>query len=246
MYNYDRRVSTLELARRTIQFDTHHVTTFAGDLWEKCLARLERSVHSDHAIGEHTSIQGDTLRLKDVRGEEKDISVTIGSRKTPSAQPTAGGDFKPSHYHGEGEITLYLNSLWTPEALKREFWEVQKLLSSMLLHEVTHGLDVINEKAEYQKGRGTSTREEQEAYFNQPLEIRAYSKQIVHEVLTAANVVRLEHRRTKRPMPTGTLLVDELLDRSKTWAKIEGFLTQANENLILQIVVRELQDANVL
>jgi hypothetical protein len=244
MYDYDRRVSTMEMARRTIQFDTHHVTMFAANLWEKALARIERSIHSDHSIGEHASIQGDTLRLKDVRGEEKDISVTIGSRKTQSVQPTAGGDFKPSRYHGEGEITLYLNSEWTPAALKTETYEVQKLLSSMLLHEVTHALDVINENAEYQRGRGTSTHEEQKEYFNQPLEIRAYAKQIVHEVLTSANVVRLEHRRSKRPMPTGAALVAELLGRSKTWAKIEEFLTPANEKLIQQIVARELQDAN--
>lgn len=222
-------------ARRTIRFDTRTVSLLGADLAERAVDKLMKTLPPDSGIeweiDRHATIVEDALELPDVRGRTKPIAVRVKHRRITNDRPTAGGTFAP----GAGEVALYLNSSWTPAALRTELLAVQAAFSTFLVHEVTHALDVLPE-GDYEGADGNSAK-----YFNQPAEFRAYTKQIVTDILNRWKMV-LRINRGK----SGAPLIEAALESSPNYAKVRNHFDRRNHQRLRQVVVRELQDAGLM
>lgn len=222
-------------ARRTIRFHTSAVSALGAELAEKAVDKLMKTLPPDSGIewelDRHATIVEDALELPDVRGHAKAIAVRVKHRRMTNDRPTAGGTFAP----GKGEIALYLNSSWSPAALRTELLAIQGTFSTFLVHEVTHALDVLPE-GDYEGADGDSA-----TYFNQPAEFRAFTKQIVTDILSRWKMVL-----RRNPGKTGAPLVEAALESSPNYAKVREHFDRRNHQRLRQVVVRELQDAGLM
>lgn len=107
--------------------------------------------------------------------------------------------------------------------------------SSFLVHEVTHALDVLPEGS-YEGVEGDKSK-----YFNQPAEFRAYTKQIVADILSRFKMTLRIH-----PRKRGAELVEAALEGSPNYQKVRDHFDRRNHQRLRQIVVRELEDAGLL
>ena len=225
-------------ASRTIQFDRSKVVEVTNQLLEEAFGKLRIITQTGQPIGVHPILATRTLALKNVKGREKFIEVTLGSRKGTNSRSTANGFFDT----GKDAIHVFLNSMWPLDDLLQEEGTVNSTILSNLLHEVVHALDIINLDKKNLRSDG-ETLEERKKYLNQPEEIRAYAKQVVDEVLKAGSILKLLSTRSKKPLPRGSALMTQLLEKSVTFEKIEKGLYPSNLKLMYKIVARELEDA---
>lgn len=221
-------------ARRTIQFDTRAVSALGADLAERAIEKLVRTLPADTGIewelDRNVIIVRDTLDVRDVRGLPKAVDVLVRHRRTPNGGPTAGGHYAPQ----DNVITLFLHSEWPPKALQAVLHDVQNTFRTFLVHEVTHALDVLPEGV-YEGADGAPRK-----YFNQPAEFRAYTKQIVTDILSRWRMVL-----RRNPRKSGGPLIEAALDASPNYAKVRDHFDRRNHQRLRQIVVRELQAAGL-
>lgn len=97
---------------------------------------------------------------------------------------------------------------------------VQELFS-VLIHEMTHLIDVLEKLGD------STDSEDPSVYYNKPSELRAFLQQIVDEAQTFAQ----EHG----PAPL-TSLLPLALKNSPTWQRIEKALTPLNRKKVLKVV----------
>lgn len=238
----------MKTGRRAIPLDAAHLKAFASELTEKALGALvglQWSREGEEPVGRADGLATEVLRVIDVKKREWEVPVTISARPGNTAGPTAGGaHIRNTDPLAEGplkSIVLWLNGKWTPAMLQREDFEVTKQIQSMLLHEVTHAMDYLDTGEATHPLRG----DRGEAYYNQPHEVRAFARQVIDEVLKAYKVLLLQSRRSPgQKVPSGRVLIEQLLDSSRTWINIQDKLNDRNSRLIRQMVVRELQDAH--
>jgi hypothetical protein len=223
-------------ARRTIRFDTRAVSLLGSELAERAVNKLVKTLPPDSGIewelARHSTIVEDVVELPDVRGRAKTIAVRVKHHRLPNNRPTAGGQFSPE----DDEIVLYLNSEWHPAAFQAVLHDLQTTFASFLVHEVTHALDVLP------SGGSSELFEEAPAkYYNLPAEFRAFTKQIVVDVLRSW---RMTLRRN--PGKSGAPLVEAALESSPNYAKVREHFDRRNQQRLRQTVVRELQDAGLM
>jgi hypothetical protein len=222
-------------ARRTIQFDTRAVSLLGSELAEQAIDHVLRTVPADTGIewelDRNEILARGKLELPDVRGRTKQVDVLVGHRSMPNDKPTAGGFFRPD----SDTVQLFLNSRWTPAALQSKRLEVQSTFSTFLVHEMTHALDVLP-SGQYEGAEGDSA-----TYYNQPAEFRAFSKQVVTDVLS-----RWRMTLRRNPRKSGAALVEASLEASPNYQKVKGYFSKGNHQRLRQMVVRELEQAGLL
>ena len=227
-------------ARRTIQFDHRAMESKGMDLAEEAIQKINKALWPNKSLREQVSprevFASTDVDLKDVRGKDKSLRVVVRGKSGSDRSPTAGADFLGISPRS-GIIAMYLNSKWTPEALESEKYKVMTNFSGFLVHEVTHALDVLNEVAHY-----TNPETDLAAYYNQPSEFRAHSKQIVVEAMRA--LPRLK-RKYPKGFPSLTQVVEELLTYSNTFLEVEKYFNRSNQNRLRQMLVREIQDSGI-
>lgn len=221
-------------ARRTIPFDPRPISQLGSQLAEKAIDYLAKHVPAETGIewelDRNTILARDTLELPDVHGRKKAITVLVGLRSKDQSRPTAGGHFEPPN-----TVELFINSRWTPSALQSVKHEVQGAFSSFLVHEVTHALDVLQTE-DYVGAEGDRDR-----YFNQPVEFRAYAKQIVADVL-----LRWKMTLRRNPRKGTAALIEAALESSANYQKVKDHFDRRNHQRLRQIVVRELQQEGLV
>lgn len=217
-------------SRRAIPFDVRKVKQELGKLAEEAIDTAISMTPEGQPIGKLGVLAKQIFKLPHVRGHARHFTLTIETRPGSTSVPTAGGQFEV----GRNTVKLYLNSKWPPEALQDQKWPAVSRLQSMGIHEITHALDDLHEEVEPERASG-----DPKVYYNQPAEVRAYARQVVDEVLRKARVFRWKG-------PKGQRYVEELLAKSDTWYQIEPHFNRRNQQLIRQIVVRELKDAEYL
>ena len=107
--------------------------------------------------------------------------------------------------------------------------------ASIFLHELTHVRDVIKMVDVVQP------KDDRVAYYNSPHERRAYTRQIVEEV-----VIQARFNRDVRRAPNNEALIETALANSHHWLQVEPYLTEENKRLVLQAVYRNLERENLL
>lgn len=225
-------------ARRTLQFDLPKVRQLGFEIGEKAIERVHKALWATTPIGQGLSpretIYREDLRLKNVLGKDVDIRIQVKHRRG-KGNLTAGG-----HADRQGNITLYFNSEATPELLVENTLKVAQTFSSFLVHEVTHVLDVIKMDG-YEGAEGDPN-----VYYNQPSEFRAFAKQILVEaVIRAKGAARMRKLRRKDPLPSAKL-IEEALQGSETYKKVEPYWNARNQKHIRQILVTEFQQGGLI
>lgn len=224
-------------ARRTIQFDQRAIQLKGAELAEEAIRKIRKVGWPSRPIDEQFDpaeiFASGTLQVRSVLGEEKTLKVNVWGRPAGGHQPTAGGDFNKTY----NIINLYLDTDWTPEALELAKNQVIRRFSSNLVHEVTHALDVFGDQY---VGFGV----DREKYYNQPVEFRAYSKQIITEALGA--IPKLKRLKWRGKAPPLYKVVEDLLENSDTFKRMGQLFDRSNQNRLRQMLVREVQDLGLL
>lgn len=218
--------------------DVVAIKRFATDLAKQAIETIER--RAQHApedpIGKGTFAKN-YLTIKNVKGRSREIPVTIESK--PGNQLVHSGVYMKTEdqfWEEIGEVTIWLASQAPAHLFLEKRHEVADRVASVLIHEVTHAMDYFDNLREVEDIENTHN---YGAYVNQPHEVRAFARQIVDQVERAFRVLRLTNRKN---MPKGHKLIEQLLEKSPQWKRLEPYLTRKNQQLIIQIVVRELRD----
>jgi len=218
-------------SRRLIPFDILKVSELAREITEEALDYLEHRIDPGSTLGSsvrpNAICASKIINLKTVKGDDVDFLVQVRVGKTAHGDKATHGYYD----HRDNTIVIYLSPWLNSDDLNEtRKYDIVNENKSVLIHEVTHALDVIDN---YKKEEGT-------AYYNNPHEIRAFTRQIVDEASRVLKGLRLTSRALKRPMPQGSKLVEALLDGSKTWREIKNNLNDASNKYIRQVLVNEL------
>lgn len=224
-------------ARRTIPMDVGAIKRFGTDLAKQAIESIERraSYSPDEPIGKGTFAKN-YLTIKNVQGKSREVPVQIQSK--PGQQLVHSGVYMKSEdqfWEEIGEVTIWLASQAPASMFLEKRHEVADRVASILIHEVTHAMDYFDNL----KVEDVEDTDNYGAYVNQPHEIRAFARQIVDQVEKAFRILRLTNRKN---MPQGHKLIEQMLEKSPQWKRLEPHLTRKNQQLIMQIVVRELRD----
>ena len=123
-----------------------------------------------------------------------------------------------------------------------------RILLGSLMHELTHAADVVahggplyarpkNESS----GRPTSDEIDPDLYFNDPLEVRAFMRQVYEGI--GKDVRRLVQQVEKPPwaLTLGGILT-HLLKSNDIWKMLSPHMTRENKNRILKGLVTAFED----
>jgi hypothetical protein len=189
------------------------------------------------------------FRVTNVRGHPVSVTVQVGAKKledNPTRYYVAGGTARgfyrsdskgsPTGYKLFTTMGVEFNSERTPqELLDGRATGVYKELRSVLRHEVTHLKDLLLPGP----GGQLMAPDDPRAYYNLPGEVRAFTRQIVDEVVEYAHEVGKDDPFF---LYLDTKFVERALEKSPTWERVHEALDAANERLIRKAVVRALQD----
>ena len=218
-------------SRRLIPFSVLEVSEVSKRLTEEALDYLEHRIDTGSTLGAsvrpNAICASEVLRLQNVKGEDINFLVQIRVGKATSGDKTTHGFFD----RRDNTIVIYLSPWLDANDLNEtRKYDIINTNKNILIHEVTHALDVIDN---YKKEEGP-------AYYNNPHEVRAFARQIVDEADRTLKALRLTSRSTKRSMPQGAQLIETLLEGSKTWREIKKDLNEPNSRYIRQVLVKEL------
>lgn len=219
------------VSRRLIPFNVLEVSEVASRVTEEALDFLEHRIDPGSTLGAsvrpNAICASKVINLKNVKGVDIDFLVQIRVGKASTNDKVTRGVYDSR----DNIIVIYLSPWLNSDDLNEtRKYDIINTNKSILIHEVTHALDVIDK---YRTEEGA-------AYHNNPHEIRAFARQIVDEASRVLKGIRLTSRAMKRPMPEGARLIEVLLEGSKTWREIKADLTEVNNRYIRQVLVKEL------
>ncbi len=185
-----------------------------------------------------SSVRGGLLR--DVRIVVKSTEEVFPDRLSPFGGAAAGMADKD----GKSYVVLQLNGLMSPAALdamarpdESGDSPMQERMAMLFRHELTHLAEHSLEYRTYVRGDKTgpgTTR-----YFNEPVEVRAYMQEIVHDARTW---VTRQHARLGDKALKPRDLVTPALESSRTWDQINYYLQAAARRRITLAVFRAVEE----
>lgn len=141
----------------------------------------------------------------------------------------------------EGRVTVRISDRWSPAELaalsRDQYSPAFSQALRVLRHELTHVGDHDIEKGEgptYQSD-AVQRGEDWKGYYNDPLEVRAFAREIADDVVHFTNL----NAYGLRP---GSLF-DRALESSEQWERMQHHLSPENQRKILKVAYRAVQDA---
>ena len=233
---------SFKIASRPIPIDKSLIDAEVRDLIVDLKRELGRRHPQDEPLGQlapnHAVLQKDLDRFSDALGVEgKNILVPVlrvTSVVSDSPQLLLSGG--KGSMGSRPAIVLNLNGRYTTKALRESVEFMARDFRQMLLHEMTHVLDI------QQKNRAT-TREvprniDPEKYYNDPHEVRAYMQEFVDKALEMAPKFA-DHFK-------GQEFIRYILLTNDTWKDVSPYLTERNKALMLKALYRSLIDGGYL
>lgn len=219
-------------SRRLIPFNVHEVSELARKISEAALDFLEGKIPPGSTLGANLRpnalCASETVTLRTVRGEDVEFLVEVRVGRSEGRNKSTRGYFNQE----SNTIVIFLSPWLEANDLNQtRKYDIMNENQSILIHEVTHALDTNKYKLQ-----GDTPY----YYYNNPHELRAFTRQIVDEGGRSLKGLRLTSRTTKKPMPKGAELIEAILDRSKTWNKIKEHLNDSSQKYIRQVLVNEL------
>ncbi len=213
-----------------------------GPAWKgvKTLRQSEEAWESPARLleGLNLSLLPDKFNAVNVQGSPVQVNVALAWRHAPSSARkfVVGGNVKASHSSKSARgvpvlLTIRFNSNRSVNDFLREMPRVQKELLSVLRHEVTHLRDLL---PHYEPT------EDVETYYNRPVEVRAYMRQVVDEVLAEMHE---DAKESEGWIDTSWDSAERYLEKSFTWERVRKVLSPKNKKAILKSVAQGMQYA---
>ena len=244
------------VASRPIDVDKATLQVFVEQRLVPAIVRWLKRQPLDEPIGTVESIVTDVLYgLEEADGRyTHDVAVIVGARaSTAKGAAVLAGKSSYSRGNQRGIVHLFMNGALTPnDLLVASGWtnRLQPIsacrtlsclpygLYTVLLHEVTHNVDVFAKPIEYSHEQ-VEKDPVAPAYINDPSEVRAFMQEIVDQTEHAAKVIA-PHVKSNQD------LMDKVLLLSDTWGIIEKSLSRSNRAKILKAVYTNLERVNFL
>jgi hypothetical protein len=199
------------------------------------VALKEREKRKRVEAAPHRVFFEQTLHLKSVRGGERRISIRLRAKPHPAPIASTGGR-SLQHRDGRREIEVFINTRlpWRQLASTKSMEEI----ASTFIHEMTHARDIHEGKKQAEPGTGKRDEKYWTAYYNHPMEVRAFLREIHAEI---AEYVRW--RATIDPNLGQAVL--NSLEASRTWDRIHRYLSPKKHNLVLKALVTSFEDEGI-
>ena len=248
-------------AKRPIPIWHKGIETFVSRKLVPQVVRWLKRQPQDEPIGASSGIAKGELAVEAVDGKEilvADVWVSSKPAKGKWAAVLGGSAGKRRFERGEPHVNihLFMNGALSPEEYLTTESGKQRLQSlssctyetclpyglySILTHEVTHTAEVMfRQDPTYFREDGI----DEEAYVNDPGEVRAFMQQVVEEAVRIAKKLHAIPGFTEKK--TNRELVDIFLKMTTTWKGIEKNLNRSNKAQILKAVHYGLDQAGLL
>ncbi len=181
----------------------------------------------------------DETEVTDVRGLEKAVKIVF--RVLPGRDSTLMTSAAVGTTSHGPVLVVDLSGGWTlEEALDAMSFRhgVDARLYDLLLHEITHLIDVLR-KPEYASQHGDVS--DEKAYYNDPAEVRAYMQTVVDEI--SYHKDRLAKLLKVFGPQKGMQMI---LNLSKTWVQISPIWTPSNKKKVIKSVYQFMGSTGAL
>jgi hypothetical protein len=224
-------------AARMIKIDPDEVDRLLGEFQEWAADQAHMRGYKDPAsgAGPDNAYLGH-VTLQTPWGEGRDILVAF------FPGDGIGGAFSLD-FQGSPLVKVFFNGGYHWGTIAKEPAVVNEL-RPLLKHELTHALDHFEGVAQLGAKSGQTTKLEElgvspAQYFNDPMEVRAYLRQVYEEI--EQGMQRLLRTPLAQRLGMSVLLMSELRN-SSSWRMMVPHLTPANRNRILKGLVTEFSD----
>ena len=240
------RVASAWLARtaaRPIRIDRVAV----DDLTRRIVDAMRREAEGreDEVVGVREAILDEWFSGTTVTGETKLVMIIVASGRGSATPFMSGGGFgriSGGPYKGAPIIIVLIDGRHTWGTFG-DYEVVGKYLNNLLMHEVTHAMDLIRQ-SEPPMARGgripTSDEVDLDAYYNDPREVRAFMRQLYEEIRPLV-VGSMGKGRLRREWGPGGAVV-RFLRVNDFWNSMSQHLTRQNRNRILKGIMTAFED----
>jgi len=206
--------------------------------------RRESKGREDEVVGERSRILDEWFSGTTVTGETQRVMIFVASgrgARTPFVSNGVFGRIPGGSHKGTPFIIVVIDG--------RETWGtfgkyevVGKYLNNLLVHEVTHAMDLIGQvKPSVARAKDlTSDEFDLVAYYNDPHEVRAFMRQLYEEIRPLVVGAMGKERLRKEWDPGGAVV--RFLQGSDLWNRMSRHLTRQNRNRILKGIVTAFED----
>lgn len=247
-----RRIAQRYLRAKPIDIPKPQLRDLASEVLDRWLAamdKLRRPKREDitdaptlwgygHKLYDPITLTG--LQVKPI-GYPYPLALSVVGRlddPKPGRTYALGGSLSHRAYPGKKFLPYAIEIRFSPlisiAAYKANRQAAEREIYSILIHEFTHARDFTTEK--YEGTRDLATEKTLDLYHNHPVEIRAYTQQIVDEVETYIRRYVEKDQDTWGLKDNPTSLINAALEVSPTWQRIQPDLTQENRRIILRNV----------
>ena len=218
------------IASRQVSFDKILINKTAKRLSDRLIEFL-KTLDLKKAIGDQLNNLGriyEIVNIKNVKGENINLAIFILGKKYSFS--TNKDDPKYLVYEADTEnfvIRLFIDEDFKPSTYIENIGNLQPEIYSYLIHEITHNMDVLSEKVEYENY--TVHR-----YVNDPSEVKAFLVQIISELEQKHSNLQTLSMEQKQ------YIIKNLINESDIYDKLYDDLNQKNKQYILEAVYNEL------
>lgn len=225
-------------AARAIPIDKKRIEQIAGAVATHISHKLQRF---NGPLGKRHLGIGLTYKGVSVDGSPFDIEIIIASQPSPSIFYVPDAGIGKVRATGAAIILLFVNGSIPASQIARDAALGRKSLTAKqiykaLIHEITHA-------AEKFKGRGVGLdmgvdeARDNDAYYNDPEEVRAYMQEVVDQT---EEFFKHVGKLTEKFGPGKGF--EYLLQFSTTWKEVSPHWTEPNKRKVIQAVVKAYQD----
>ena len=238
-------------AARPIRIDRAKVDDLARRIVDQ-LRQLGAGRESE-LVGDNDALLEDAFTGVTVDGQHKSVLVLVSSNVRGGDTPfVSGGGFGKvtgGPYKGTPVIFVQLDGRNTWASVGT-YARIGKYLVGLLMHEITHALDMIRTtegrpsyyRSETPNTGGyipTSDEVNLVAYYNDPHEVRAYMRQVYEELRPYVHGAMQNDWGRTRGLGT---TVSKLLNLSRSWKQVLPHLNRKSHNTILKGVLTAFED----
>ena len=101
--------------------------------------------------------------------------------------------------------------------------------------------DIFKKKRETIQRIDPEDERDLEKYYNRPAEVKAFMQTVVDEVISRLSKFKKVYERAKRDVSFNTM-IKQSIAKSKSWERIESYLSRQNKKKIMSAVYREAED----
>lgn len=245
------RMKKGKFAGRAIPVDKSKVRRIVKEIYQKLESLLRQTIRPSrfdeklnyaHQWPTTKEYYVAEIELVDVTGQRRILPIYVRSWMgyRVVSDYVLGGAVKTRLLNGRKgraypqRIEIYLNAFKTPEDYVSGDKRFIQELYQVLIHEVTHAMDYLR-KSQYD-----ASNLDEHLYLNDPMEVRAFTQNIVDEVLTS---LKKDIRMTKGWGDwESSETIDRYLQKSLTWHRLRKTLTPENKKKVLKAVARAVSE----